>query len=85
MAAVVYVACALLSFACTFLLYRGYKTNHFRLLFWSSLGFFGFAMNNTLLFVDELLTPGIDLSVIRTVPAFIGMLVLMYGLISETV
>lgn len=84
MAAVVYILCTILSVACAFLLYRGYKANGFRLLFWSSLGFVGFALNNSLLLVDQFLVPDHDLSVVRTVPAFIGMLVLIYGLISET-
>ena len=85
MAAFVYVACALLSFSCAFLLFRGYKANGFRLLFWASLGFVGFALNNTLLLADQFFVPNYDLSVIRTIPAFIGMIVLLYGLISETV
>lgn len=85
MAAAVYIACAILSFACAYLLYRGYSANRFKLLFWSSLGFLGFALNNTLLFADHYLIPQYDLSVIRTIPAFVGMLVLLYGLISESV
>ena len=85
MAVIVYIACAILSLACAFLLYRGYKENRFKLLFWSSLGFFGFALNNTLLLMDQIIGPEYDLSVIRTIPAFIGMITLLYGLISETV
>ena len=85
MAAVVYVSCALLSFACAFLLYRGYKSNQFRLLFWSCLGFVGFAVNNVMLLLDQYVIHQYDLSVARTIPAFIGMLVMLYGLISETV
>ncbi|MES2526967.1 MAG: DUF5985 family protein [Bdellovibrionota bacterium] len=85
MAAVVYISCAFLSFACAYLLYRGYTQNKFRLLFWSSLGFLGFAVNNVILFMDRYVIHDHDLSVIRTIPAFIGMIVLVYGLISETV
>ncbi|MFL5785196.1 MAG: DUF5985 family protein [Bacteriovoracaceae bacterium] len=85
MAAAVYVACAILSFACAYLLYRGYKENHVRLLFWTSCGFFGFAINNVVLFIDQLVLEQVDLSVVRVVPAFIGMIVLLYGLITETV
>ena len=49
-------------------------------------GFFGFALNNMLLFADLiLLTNVVDLSVIRTLPALIGMIMLVYGLISDTV
>ncbi len=85
MAAVVYITCAILSFACAYLLYRGYSENKFRMLFWASLGFLGFAMNNVLLFLDQYVIHGHDLSVIRTIPAFIGMITLIYGLVSETV
>lgn len=85
MAAFVYTACAILSFACSYLLYRGYQSNQFRLLFWSSLGFLGFAINNVLLLIDSLYPVEVlDLSVIRLIPGLIGMIVLLYGLISET-
>lgn len=86
MAAVVYIACAILSFACAYLLYRGFRQNQFKLLFWSSLGFVGFAMNNVLLLVDsQFPVEMLDLSVVRLIPGLIGMVLLLYGLISETV
>jgi drug/metabolite transporter (DMT)-like permease len=85
MAAIVYILCAILSFACAYLLYRGYTSSHFRLLFWTSVGFLGFAINNIMLFLDEYVIHQYDLSVIRTVPALIGMLILLYGVITETV
>lgn len=86
MAAIVYIACAVLSFACAYLLYRGYRNNQIRMLFWSSLGFVGFLVNNVLLLIDSFYpVEELDLSVIRLVPALLGMIVLVYGLISETV
>lgn len=86
MAGLVYIACAFLSFSCTVMLWKAYNKNNFRLLFWSSIGFFGFAVNNVLLFVDMiLLTDLVDLSVIRTIPALVGMVLLIYGLIMDTV
>lgn len=85
MGGVVYILCMILSLACSVLLYRGYQQNRFHLLFWSSCGFLGFALNNFLLFIDMYLWPYNDLSVIRTIPALIGMIVLLYGLITETV
>jgi hypothetical protein len=85
MAGVVYILCAILSFACAYLLYRGYRENQFRLLFWSSLGFLGFALNNVLLHIDSITGQTLDLSVIRLIPALLGMITLLYGLISETV
>lgn len=86
MAAIVYIASAVLSLACAYLLYRGYRENHIRLLFWSSLGFLGFVGNNVLLFIDSFYPVEVlDLSVIRLIPALMGMIILLYGLISETV
>lgn len=84
MAGTVYILCALLSFACSILLYRGYRENKFRLLFWSSIGFIGFALNNTFLFLDLMVMPDYDLSVIRTLPALGGMILLVYGLITDS-
>lgn len=85
MAGIVYILCMLLSFTCAVLLYRGFKQNGFKLLFWSGCGFLGFALNNLLLFVDTHLWPYNDLSVIRLIPAVAGMVILVYGLITETV
>ncbi len=85
MAGFVYILCAFMSFACYYMLSSGYKRNRFKLLFWSSLGFLGFALNNVLLFVDQVIIIDYDLSVIRTIPALVGVVVLLYGLISDTV
>jgi len=85
MVGIVYILCAVLSLSCAALLFIGYRKNKFSLLFWSSIGFFGFALNNTLLFVDVVLIPQTDLSIIRTIPALIGMVVMVYGLISDSV
>lgn len=86
MGGIVYILCMLLSLACALLLFKGYKQNQFRLLFWSSLGFFGFALNNLLLFVDLIVfQESYDLSVIRTIPALMGMVTLVYGLITDAV
>lgn len=82
----VYILCMLLSLACALMLYRGFLQNKYRLLFWSSLGFLGFALNNLLLFLDLVVfADQYDLSVIRTIPALVGMVVLVYGLITDSV
>lgn len=86
MAAAVYILCAITSLACAVMLYRGYNENKFKLLFWCSLGFVGFFLNNVLLFVDLIIfDASTDLSVIRTLPALAGMMVMIYGLITDTV
>ena len=83
MGPIVYILCAILCIACATLLFRGYKRSNFKLLFWSGLGFVGFALNNILLLIDTV-TPEIDLSVVRTIPALVGMVFLIYGLIQES-
>lgn len=86
MAGIVYTACAILSFACAYLLYRGFRENQYRLLFWASLGFMGFAFNNVLLLIDSMFpVETLDLSVVRLLPGLVGMVILVYGLISENV
>lgn len=84
MAALVYILCALTSLLCAGLLLRSYRRSGSRLLFWSSLCFVGLALNNVLLFVDLVLVPTIDLSVLRSSLALASLVVLLYGLIWET-
>lgn len=84
MATLVYALCALTSTACAFLLLRGYLRSRFRLLLWSGLCFGGLALNNVLLFVDKRVVPDMDLSVWRTVPALVGIAMLLYGFVWDT-
>lgn len=84
MATVVYALCALTSIACAVLLLRGYHGTGARLLLWSGLCFVGLAINNTLLFVDLRIVPQVDLSVWRSIPALVGISLLVYGLIWDT-
>ncbi len=84
MATLVYALCALTSTACAFLLLRGYMRSHFRLLLWSGLCFAGLALNNVLLFVDKRVMPEMDLSVWRTIPALVGIALLLYGFVWDT-
>jgi hypothetical protein len=79
----VYILCALTSIACAILLFRGYLESRTRLLFWSSLCFFGLALNNVLLFVDVLVVPTIDLGLVRSGTALAGLALLLFGLIWE--
>lgn len=78
---IVYTLCVLTSLACAVLLWRGYRRSRARLLMWSSLCFAGLAMNNALLIVDLRMLPAVDLSIWRTLPALIGIGLLVYGLI----
>ena len=81
---IVYALCALTSVACAVLLLRGYRRSGVRLLLWSGLCFAGLALNNVLLFIDVRMIPDVDLSIWRTVPAVIGVAILLYGLIWES-
>lgn len=80
----VFALCALTSIACAVLLLRGYARSRARLLLWSGLCFVGLALNNVLLFVDMRVVSQTDLSVWRTLPALLGLVVLVYGLVWET-
>lgn len=80
MANLVYVLCALTSLACGILLWRGYVQSRARLLLWSALCFAGFFLNNVLLIIDVRVTQ-VDLSLWRSVPALIGIALLIYGLV----
>ena len=81
---VVYGLCVLTSAVCAAVLLRGYARRRVPLLLWSGLCFAGLTLNNLLLFVDVHVVPLIDLSAWRTVPALVGVLLLLYGMIWET-
>ena len=83
-AIIVYVLCAATSALCAVLLLRAYGKSRTRLLFWSGLCFAGLALNNVLLVIDVQVFPGVDLSFWRSVPAVIGVWLLVYGLVWET-
>lgn len=85
MAEAVYILCAITSGACTWLLWRSYRATRTQLLLWSALCFFGLAINNALLFTDlVILSHSIDLSPLRHMTALLSLIVLVYGLITET-
>ncbi|MGH7898586.1 MAG: DUF5985 family protein [Candidatus Binatia bacterium] len=81
MAESVYLLCALTSAGCAALLLRRWADSGARLLLWTSLCFVALALNNSLLFADLVLVPGMDLSTWRNAVAVAGILVLLHGLI----
>ncbi len=90
MAPIVYLLCGLMSVLCFLLLLRGYWQTRTLLLLRSSICFACFAVNNVLLYVDVVLTAGVDLSLMgvslplwRTAISLGGVLVLLYGLLWE--
>jgi hypothetical protein len=84
MAEGVYILCALTSGLCAWLLWRSYRATRTQLLLWSALCFVGFAINNTLLFTDLVLVRSMDLSLARNLTALISLVVLVYGLVTDT-
>ena len=79
--AIVYALCAATSVACAVLLLRAYRRARQRLLLWSGLCFSGLALNNALLVIDTRFVPDTDLSLVRTLPALVGVSLLLYGFI----
>lgn len=83
MAELVYLLCTITSVACALLLLRSYRNKPTRLLMWSSLCFAGLAINNILLFVDLVVVPELDLSVVRSATALVAIVLLLIGLLWE--
>ena len=79
----VYLLCGLTSLACAVLLLRGYVQRRVRLLLWSGLAFVGFTVGNLMLMVN-LVVPVADLSLLRSLPVLLGLLVLIFGLVWDT-
>jgi hypothetical protein len=84
MAEIVYALCALTSVICAVLLIRGFFASGARLLLWAGLCFVGLATNNVLLFIDLGLVHDLDMSVWRSLPTLLGLMLLIYGLVWET-
>jgi len=81
MSGAIYLLCAATSFGCAVLLWRGARTSKVRMLFWSSLCFFGLAIDNFLLYVDVVAIPNIDLSHAPKIAGVISIMLLNFGLI----
>ena len=80
-AGIVFILCALTSLGCSALLFRAYRRSKAQMLMWSSFCFLGLAINNALLYVDVIVVPNVDLSILRELPAVAGVGCLLYGLI----
>jgi len=83
-AELIYIACALTSAGCAWLLLKGYRATGTRLLMWAGLCFIGQTVDNVVLFVDLVLTPHTDLFYWRTLAGLAGMIALISGLILES-
>jgi hypothetical protein len=80
MAEAVYIACATTALLCAVLLVRAFLRTRTALLLWSAICFAGLAASNVLVFVDLILVPQIDLSLIRAALSAVSTLALAAGL-----
>lgn len=82
LAAFIYFLCALTSLACFGFLWRAWRANGVRLLFWSAMCFALLALNNVLLVLDKVVWPvEVDLKTWRLVAALAAVLLLLWGLV----
>jgi hypothetical protein len=82
-AATVYLLSALISLMSAALLLRAFARTRIGLLLWAGLCFVGLTLNNVMLFVDKVIVTDVDLSAWRALPALVGMLLLVYGLVMD--
>lgn len=83
MAEIVYILCAVTSLFCALLLFTTYRRTRTRLLLASTCCFAGLALANSMLVVDLLVVPEVDLFPLRTTISAIAMFVLVVGLLWE--
>jgi hypothetical protein len=69
------------SLASSVLLFRALRRNSSKLLFWSALCFLGMAANNLMLYIDLMVGPNMDLSLLDDGVSVVSSLLLVYGLI----
>lgn len=83
--ATVYLLCGLTSLICAILLYRSYRSTRNQLTYWTALAFSFFTLNNFMVVADFVVYRSVDLSLVRTLPLFVGVAVLVFGLVWESV
>jgi hypothetical protein len=79
----IYSLCILTSLACAWLLFGSYRRTRHRLLFWSGSCFAVMTLNNTLLLLDKVVLPSVDLLPARLISALVAVGLLLFGLIYE--
>ena len=79
----VYVLSVVIGVACAVLLARGHLRSPSRLLLSAAICFAGLALNDVGLIVDVFVLPGISLVAVRSLPALVGLAVLVRALIKE--
>lgn len=82
---VVYLLCAITSFACAALLFRANHNRPSKLLFGSALCFIGLFLNNLLLVIDLVFLPDVSLAVLRGATAIVAVSLLIFALVWDAV
>ena len=82
-AATVYLLCFIGSALCAYLLVSAFRRSSERLLLWSALCFCLLAVNNLLVFVDIIVLPEVNLTVLRSLTSVTAVSLLLYGFIWE--
>ena len=80
----VYLLCALASLLCAVLLARGYRATRLPLLFWAALCFSVLVVTNSLLFIDFIVYPQVNLAPWRSGVSLVALGLLLYGLIFDS-
>jgi hypothetical protein len=84
MLGIIYILAAAICLLCTALLLRAYVKRRARLLLWSGICFAGLMLENIMLYVDYVLIPHVDLSLLRNSVGLASLSLLVFGLIWES-
>lgn len=80
-ASLVYILCAATGALCTVLLFRGYRRMPLRVLLWSAICFLLLTLNNIAVFLDIVVLPRIDLTLLRLAISLAAVSVLLFGFV----
>ncbi|MFL5440965.1 MAG: DUF5985 family protein [Myxococcales bacterium] len=83
-ASAVYVVSVVIGLACCVLLLRAHRRHPSTLLLSAAICFGGFALNDAGLILDVFVLPDISLVAVRSLPALIGVAVLVRALVKES-
>jgi Family of unknown function (DUF5985) len=83
-ASAVYLLSVLVGAVCCFLLARQHRRNPSRLLMAAAVCFAGLALNDIGLIVDVFVLPDVSLVAVRSLPALIGLGLLVHALVKES-
>jgi hypothetical protein len=81
--ATVYLLCFLGSSLCAYLLVSGFRRSNEKLLLWSAICFCLLAFNNLLVFLDIIVLPDLNLTILRSLSSLAAVSVLIYGFVWE--